>query len=128
MKIYYRLKENYFDFRMKLQRFNKGYSRLDVWNIYAWMYEIFPKMLRDLEKSVFGFAPKDFDEISTFPKEWLDKTKSLIMKEENSSEYSKEFIEWKIILYLKTKVYEHRNLLALYWRWGYILWGLFPRF
>ena len=58
-----RNKENEF----KKQRAERGFSDCDVWNIYDWFIEVFPKMLRQLKSNHMGFVPLDENGHRIFP-------------------------------------------------------------
>ena len=58
-RIFYKIKEFPSHIKHVYQRAKKGYSYIDVWNIYSWFMEIMPKMLADYKKNLHG-CPSQF--------------------------------------------------------------------
>lgn len=52
--MFWRLKEKFWDLKMKKERAKKGYCRQDVWNINDWFLDIIPKILKDFNEGRFG--------------------------------------------------------------------------
>lgn len=50
----YKLKDGLNELKWKGQRFKRGYSDCDTWNIDNWFLTIMPKMLQDLKDNLHG--------------------------------------------------------------------------
>lgn len=50
-----RKKDRKFDEKMSLQKQEKGYCDLDVWNLCSWFMETVPKMLQELRDGLHGY-------------------------------------------------------------------------
>lgn len=55
MTFLYKLKDKWFDFKMRCQRFKKGYADVDVWNVDSWFLNTLPSMLEQLKKESHGW-------------------------------------------------------------------------
>ena len=97
-KLFYRIKERNFEQKMKKQRYKNRFSDMDVWNWFCWFYETTPKMFEQLEKNIHGIPNEDFCEIKDMPEEWLKIAEKNISSEKNAKKFSKELINWKLIL------------------------------
>lgn len=53
--MFWRLKEKFWDLKMKKERAKKGYCRQDVWNINSWFLDIIPKILKDFNEGRLGY-------------------------------------------------------------------------
>lgn len=97
--MFWRLKEKFWDLKMKKERAKKGYCRQDVWNIYYWFLDIMPKMLKDFNKSRMGHP------IDITDKEWGDIIDRMIFcfteandytcSQTNSIDYDKDKDKWR---------------------------------
>lgn len=97
--MFWRLKEKFWDLKMKKERAKKGYCRQDVWNIYYWFLDIMPKMLKDFNKSRMGHP------IDITDKEWGDIIDRMIFcfteandytcSQTNSIDYDKDRDKWR---------------------------------
>lgn len=80
--------------KYKFQRAKKGYCDNDVYSIYDWFLEIFPKMLREFAEKTISY-PSDADklreEVSKMPVLWLESQRETInnifKKHKSYSEY-----------------------------------------
>lgn len=100
----YRLKDKWFDFKMRCQRFKRGYADCDVWNINTWFtYNIVP-MLQHLRDNHCGFpgtpeVPDDetwckvLDRMIFCFKESLEDSPCEV-KNPYKEEYDKRFDDW----------------------------------
>lgn len=55
MRLWYRIKEKLFSFKMRCQRFIRGYADIDVWSMDSWFIELIPKMLRQLKETTHSY-------------------------------------------------------------------------
>lgn len=76
----FRLEDKWFDFKMKCQRFKKGYADIDVWNLSYWFETTVPKMLAELNKTRHGY-PADLTD-----KKWEKILTQMIKYFESSTE------------------------------------------
>ena len=60
MKLYYRIQNALHDFRRRCQRFRRGYSWSDVWNMYDWFMCTVKPMLLHLYHNHVG-VPMEFE-------------------------------------------------------------------
>ena len=60
MKLYYRIQNALYDFRRRCQRFKRGYSYGDVWNMYDWFMRTVKPMLLHLYHNHAG-VPMEFE-------------------------------------------------------------------
>lgn len=52
--IIYKIKDKFYEFKWKCQRFKRGYADVDVWNINDWFARMIPNMLKEMEKDRMG--------------------------------------------------------------------------
>ncbi|MGN5455181.1 MAG: hypothetical protein ACI4XN_04280 [Candidatus Kurthia intestinigallinarum] len=60
MNIYYRIKNAWYDFRCRCQRFKRGYAYGDIWNLYYWFMRTIKPMLMHLYRNHSGM-PMEFE-------------------------------------------------------------------
>ncbi len=101
------LKMKYRDWRYeriaRKQRKKKGFADCDCWNMQSWLSETFSKMVLNLRDMSHGAPDLPFEEIETFPIDWLEPEieKLQVLREEKEHEdfdlYS-IFDRWYLIL------------------------------
>lgn len=52
--MFWRLKEKFWNLKIKKERAKKGYCKQDVWNINDWFLDIIPKILKDFNEGRLG--------------------------------------------------------------------------
>ena len=63
MKLYYRIQNALYDFRRRCQRFKRGYSYSDVWNMCDWFMRTVKPMLIHLKNEGISY-PYEFNDRS----------------------------------------------------------------
>lgn len=66
-RIRFFIRDAYWNFRRNCQRFSRGYSWGDVWDMYSWFLETLEPMLRHLQKEHMGHPGKYSDD------EWTER-------------------------------------------------------
>ena len=89
-----KMKDLKYKIKYSLQRARKGYADEDLFSMYDWFMNIFPKMLDDFFEHTFG-EPCNNEikkEINKMPKMWLEQQRSKINKKlkEYDNEYNLE--------------------------------------
>lgn len=67
----------------KIQKLRKGYSDFDLYSIYSWFIETFPKMLGEFAEQTCGYPmtiEKLQEEVYKFPVRWVEKQIPIIEK------------------------------------------------
>ena len=60
MKIFYKIKYAWDNFRRRIQRFKRGWAYSDVWNMYCWFMTTLKPMLVHLKNNHMG-VPMEFE-------------------------------------------------------------------
>lgn len=83
MKLIRKIKDIKYNIEYKFQRAKKGYCDNDLFSIYDWFMEIFPKMLEEFVECTCG-NPGDEEElikeVSKMPELWVEEQRSLVNK------------------------------------------------
>lgn len=69
--------------KFKFQRAKKGYCDYDLWSIYDWFMDTFPKMLEEFAECTNGCPTNGEElkkEVSKMPKMWVEKQRPIINK------------------------------------------------
>ena len=88
MKLFYKIKYAWDNFRRRLQRFKRGWAYSDVWNMYCWFMTTLKPMLVHLKNNHMG-VPMEFEKD---PDGWAKVLDEMIncldmMNEDNVYEY-----------------------------------------
>ena len=86
----YKLKEKFFDLRMKCQRFRRGYASIDVWSMKYWFQETFPKMIIYLRDMKHGAPEEKFEEVDNFPLLWVAEQSKILLEQKKKNGYEEE--------------------------------------
>lgn len=91
--------------KFKFQRAKKGYCDEDLYGMYYWFIEIFPKMLNEFIESTCGYplnTEELVEEVSKMPKMWVEHQRSIINRllEKYDAEFDLNdgFCCWLLIL------------------------------
>ena len=97
--MFWRLKEKFWDLKMKKERAKKGFCVEDTWSVYDWFLNTVPKILTELNKNRMGH-PTDMAD-----KEWGDIIDRMIFcfteandytcSQTNSIDYDKDRDKWR---------------------------------
>ena len=91
-----------FEKRMSKQRYKKGFSDSDCWDMNYWLVSTFPDMILNLRDMKHGAPELPFEEFDTLPPKWkeLELQKYQLIQKENGYEYEPNsiFTKWYIIL------------------------------
>lgn len=85
-----KVKEKFFDFEMRCQRFRKGYADVDVWSMNDWFQEILPRMIIELRDMKQGAPEEKFEEVDNFPLLWVSEQCEILLKQKKKKGYEKE--------------------------------------
>jgi hypothetical protein len=83
-----RKKEDEFNEKMKMQRYARGFSDVDSWNIYSWFIEVMRPALIEMRKGLHGCP-------SSVPSMLPNNSQAVQMPDEEESEDMKQ---WKAVL------------------------------
>ena len=94
-----------FDLKVRFQRFCRGYSYGDCYNLKYWFSETLPKMIKELRDRGMGYpAANKFEEVDNFPVEWIKEVSNKIIKSKVKNNLDEElnlqdgFDRWHLIL------------------------------
>lgn len=73
----YKIEMFFLHLKWKIQRFKRGYSDYDVWDIDTWFYNIMPKILQTYLENVHGWPGEGvFENIHSF-EDWKNEIQNL---------------------------------------------------
>lgn len=70
-RLQHKIKDFFFERKMAKQRKKKGYADCDCWGLYYWLGATLPKMILRLRDFKHGAPELKFEEVETFPLDWL---------------------------------------------------------
>lgn len=94
MRLWYRIKEKLFSFKMRCQRFIRGYADIDVWSMDSWFIELIPKMLRQLKETTHSYPNIFYTEDG----KRVNYIEHITRGIEDDNKPEDEFVEWQNIL------------------------------
>lgn len=100
-----KLRDIKYNIKYKCQRAKKGYCDEDLFSIFDWFIDIFPKMLDEFIECTCGY-PGNIDElkeeVSNFPTSWIeleqDKVNKIIKKYDIKFDLNDGMVCWILIL------------------------------
>ena len=109
------IRENYYNFKYRCQRFKRGYADIDLFSLDYWFCDTFVRMLKQFELNLHGYpCTRDFKELDKLSQEWkVEKYNEIIEELKNNEFISKDmtmkeileeypmdddFIKWKMLL------------------------------
>lgn len=92
-----------YEYKAKKQRKKKGFADCDCWGMNSWLSETFSKMILTLRNMKHGAPELPFEEIETFPIEWIEPEieKLKLIREKEKHEYFdlySIFDRWYLVL------------------------------
>jgi hypothetical protein len=68
-----------FEKRKKKQRKKRGFADSDCWEMRSYFSTIVPEMFRELAKMKNGAPQLEFEEFTTFPKDWIEENSKILL-------------------------------------------------
>ena len=100
-----------YKFKYKCQRYKKGYSNEDLFDLSNWFNTTFVNMLQEFQYNLYGYPDCPFEEIDKYDYNWVLETYNIIINEifeHNKSEVKEDlyneytlddrYIRWRIII------------------------------